>query len=146
MTWLRFVLVFGLFMAVVIGSYWLLQLWVPDARDRRLQQLVQPSGSRLAAWWVLVQPRLSGLLHWLSDWATPKTDKDGTRSAATDSVRQRLVHAGFRQRQAPTFFYGLKTAFCILLPATAYGFWWAIAVAAPTGLSRMALLLSLIHI
>ena len=69
MIWLRIVLVFGLFMAVVSTSYWLLQRWVPDARDRRLQQLVQPSGSRLVAWWVLVQPRLNGLLHWLSDWA-----------------------------------------------------------------------------
>lgn len=141
MIWLRIVLVFGLFMAVVSTSYWLLQRWVPDARDRRLQQLVQPSGSRLVAWWVLVQPRLNGLLHWLSDWARPKTDKDDTRSPAPDSVRQRLVHAGFRQRQALTVFYGLKTAFCILLPVTAYGFWWAITVVAPTGLSRMALLL-----
>jgi tight adherence protein C len=141
MTWLRIVLMFGLFMAVVSTSYWLLQRWVPDARDRRLQQLVTPSGSRLAAWWALVQPRLSRLLHWLSDWATPKGEQDGSRLAAPDSLRQRLVHAGFRQPQAPMVFYGLKTALSLLLPAAVYGFWWVIAVAAPAGVPRMALLL-----
>jgi tight adherence protein C len=141
MTWLRILLVLGIFLAVVTTSYWLLQRWVPDAHDRRLRQLVQPSGSRWAAWWKLVQARLVELLHGLSDWSQPTTGQGSNRSPAAHTVRQRLVHAGFRQSQAPAVFYGLKTTLSILLPAMAYGFWWAIGVAATAVVPRMALLL-----
>lgn len=141
MSWLHIVLVLGLFMAVVTSSYWLLQLGMPDAQDRRLQQLVHPPKPRMVAGWTWLRPRLSAMLHWLSDWATPAATSGKGSRPAPDTVRQRLVHAGFRQPQAATFFYGLKAALSLLLPATAYGWAWALAAAAPSGVSRMALLL-----
>jgi tight adherence protein C len=141
MTWLRIVLVFGIFMTVVISSYWLLQRWVPDARDRRLQQLVQTPSPRLLRWWTQQSPRLSELLHWLSDWATPKANSNGKDIPTPDTVRLRLTRAGFRQPQAPTVFYGLKTALSLLLPTTVYGLWWLMAASAPVGVPRMTLLL-----
>lgn len=141
MNWLHIVLVLGIFISVVSSSYWMLQRWVPDAGDRRLQRLAQPSGSRMGTWWQPVLPRLGALLHWLSDWATPQVDNQTGSPAAPHLLRQRLVRAGIRQPQASIVFYGLKTALCLLLPAVAYGIWWAVSAAAPTGLSRMAFML-----
>ena len=141
MNWLNIVLALCIFMTVVSTSYWMLQRWVPDADDRRLQLLAKPSGSRMSAWWHQVQPRLGALLHWLSDWATPPEVSSASHNPAPHLLRQRLVHAGIRQPQAPIVFYGLKTALCLLLPAVAYGFWWAVSASAPAGLSRLAFLL-----
>lgn len=142
MSWLHIVLVLGVFVAVVSSSYLLLQYGVPDAHDRRLQQLVQtPAAGRIGRWQELWQSRLVAGLRRLSDWAMPSTDAGSTHQAGPESVRQRLVHAGFRDRQALTVFYGLKTAMTLLLPMAVYAVGWTFAAAALTGVSRMGLLL-----
>ena len=142
MTWLHIVLVFVIFMTVVISSYGLLQRWVPDDRDRRLQQLVPTRGPWLLRWWGQQSPRMGVLLHWLSDWATPKANNEGEDRPTPGVVRLRLTQAGFRQPQAPTVFYGLKTVLSLLLPSLMYGLGWLLMTSSvPATAPRMALLL-----
>jgi tight adherence protein C len=141
MSWLHIVLVLGVFVVVVSSSYLLLQYGVPNAHDRRLQQLAQAPTGRTAHWQARWRARLVAALHGLSDWAMPPADANRDSQVGADPVRQRLVHAGFREPQALAVFYGLKTALTLLLPATLYGLGWAFTAAAPTGAARMGLLL-----
>jgi len=139
MLWFNALLVIGIFFTVLASSYFLLQLWVPDARDRRLQQLMTAPESRLQQWHTALRPQLTALLLRLSDWATPKTTGDAVKNAAS-TTRQRLIHAGFRKSEALAVFYGLKTALTLLMPTALLWAWWVVSPA-PLGLGRSTLLL-----
>lgn len=141
MSWLHLLLGFGIFVAVLAGSYLLLQRWLPDARDKRLRQLMP--GAQTQGRWPL-QPlleRLSALLQRLSHWAAPPHDPAKPPAPTQSSHRQWLVHAGFRGMSAEPVFLGLKTAWTVLLAVVSAWIGWMLWPQA-TALQRMAGLLA----
>lgn len=129
MFWINVFLGLGIFLTVVASSYLVLQRWLPDAHDRRLQQLMDRPEADLQ----------SGLAHWrargvavllgLSGWARPAQEDNATHPTSP-STRLRLVHAGLRGRNALSVFYGTKAALALLVPATSLWVWWLFAAIA----------------
>lgn len=140
MLWRHALLAIGIFFVVLASSYLLLQRWVPDAHDRRLQQLMSAPESRFRRWQRTLATRLTTLLFWLSDWSAPQKTAHATEQTIPTSTRQYLIHAGFRQAEALAVFYGLKTALTLLVPTLLQWGWWAFSPA-PLDLGRSTLLL-----
>jgi tight adherence protein C len=140
MSWINALVGIGTFCVVMAGGYWLLQQWVPDARERRLLQLLDQPTSRWQKYRVGLETALTDLLLRLSHWATPQT-QEVADAAVMNSTELRLVHAGWREPNAVAIFYGLKTALTVLIPGILLWAWWVVPPA-PTGLTKVSSLLA----
>lgn len=141
MSWLHMLLGLGVFVPVLVGSYLLLQRWIPDARDERLRQLM-PDSQAQGRWQMhTLLDSLTALLQRLSHWAAPAADRADQPAPAPSGHRQWLVHAGFRGATAEPVFLGLKTAWTLLLAVVSAWIGWMLWPQARVA-QRMAWLLA----
>ncbi len=109
--WLALLL---LFVAIVALVLWLFDTIFPDEARRRLANLVEASPGALRRirrnHLVDVLARITAPL---SRWTTPEGEE-------FSDVVIKLIHAGYRQRSAPTAFFGLKATLMLLLPALTF--------------------------
>lgn len=138
MFWINVLLGLGVFLAVVTSSYLVLLRWLPDAHDRRLQQLMDRPEPRFQAGLAHWRARGMAVLLGLSDWARP-AQEDKAANPTAQTTRQRLVHAGLRGRNALPVFYGSKAALALSIPGASLWGWWLFA-SVPTGIQPLAVL------
>lgn len=106
--WLALLL---LFVAIVALVLWLFDAIFPDEARRRLADLAEssPSARRRIKRNHIVDV-MARITQPLSKIATPEGEE-------FSDIAIKLIHAGFRQRSAPTAFFGMKAALMLLLPA-----------------------------
>ncbi|MCH8180789.1 MAG: type II secretion system F family protein [Proteobacteria bacterium] len=103
-----------LFVAIVALVLWLFDAIFPDEARRRLADLAEssPSARKRIKRNHLVDV-MARVTQPLSKLATPEGEE-------FSDIAIKLIHAGYRQRSAPTAYFGLKAALMLTLPALTF--------------------------